>query len=139
MAFKGVYEVLNSVFDASGKIKISAPSPILVQAGGTFPVSGQVTTDPPTAGTATIRVSPVITTTSQLILAANPLRKGLILYNNSANSVYVALGSAANSSTNMTFILATFAHLIFPSPIYLGAIYGIRNSGTGTVLSTELT
>ena len=88
---------------------------------------------------ATIRVSPVITTVGQKIVSANSSRKGLILFNNSSNSVYVALGSAANSANNMTFIMATFSHLILPMPIYLGDVFGIRNAGTGTVLSTELT
>lgn len=93
----------------------------------------------PVSSAAVISTSPVITTTSQKIIAANPKRKGLVLYNNSANSVYLALGVAANSNTSMTFILATFAHLVIPSPVYTGDIYGIRNSGTGTVLCTELT
>lgn len=94
---------------------------------------------PKISGKATITVSPVITTVSQLIIAANPNRIGLILYNNSANSIYLAYGSAANSSTNMTKILATFANVTMEQPIYTGAIYGIRNAGTGTVLVTELT
>lgn len=88
---------------------------------------------------ATIRSSLSIALVSTRIIAANPNRRGLILYNNGANSVYVALGSPANSNTNMTFIIATFAHLILPLPIYTGDIYGVRNAGAGVVLSTELT
>lgn len=104
-----------------------------------FLTKNQFITTGASAGKATITVSATITTSSVKIISANPNRIGLILYNNSANSVYLALGSAANSSTNMTFILATFAHLILPSPIYTGDIYGIRNSGTGIVIATELT
>lgn len=103
-------------------------------------VSTRFTLTLQSSGVATIRVSPSITSAGQLVIAANPNRVGLVLYNNSANSVYLALGSAANSNTNMTFIVATFAHLILPVPIYTGAIYGIRNgAGVGTVISTELT
>ncbi len=93
----------------------------------------------PQVGTATIAVSAFIAQASVKIIDANANRKGLILYNNGANSIYLALGVAANSSNSMTFILATFAHLILPSPIYTVAIYGIRNAGSGTVLATELT
>ncbi len=103
------------------------------------PVSGTVTNQPVRSNTAAITISPVITTASVKIIDANPNRLGLILYNNSANSVYIALGSAANSANNMTFIIATFASLVIPAPVYTGAIYGIRNSGTGTILVTELT
>lgn len=92
------------------------------------------------AGTATLTVSPVVTTTSVKIASANVNRKGLILYNNSANSGYVAYGSAANSATNMTLIIPTFAHFVMPWPIYTGDLFAIRNgAGTGTFIVTELT
>jgi hypothetical protein len=154
LAYKSITEIVNALFDPTGKLRIllpdvlsvSAPNPIPVSgtlnvtAQAPLPVTGTLVLPPATSDVATITISPVITNTSKLVIAANPLRKGLILYNNSANSVYLALGSAANSSTNMTYILATFAHLIFPAPIYTGAVYGIRNgAGTGTVLATELT
>lgn len=93
----------------------------------------------PQATKATITASPTILLVSQKIISANPLRKGLILYNNSANSVYVALGSAANSNTNMTFIIPTFAHLSMALPVFTGDVYGVRNAGSGVILVTELT
>lgn len=89
------------------------------------------------ANKATITQSPVITTTSQLIIGASSYRIGLILYNNSANSVYISFGSPANSATNMSLIVATFTHWTMVQPIFMGPIYGIRNAGTGTVLVTE--
>lgn len=88
---------------------------------------------------ATITISPVVTTTSVKLIDVNKDRLGLILYNNSSNSIYIALGSAANSNTNMTFIIPTFASLTLPAPVYTGVVHGIRNAGTGTVLCTELT
>jgi hypothetical protein len=92
------------------------------------------------ATAATISVSQVVTTTSQTIVAANPNRIGLIIYNNSSNSIYLSYGGTpASSSIRMTRILATFAQMVMEQPIYTGAIYGIRNSGTGTCLVTELT
>lgn len=94
---------------------------------------------PKKASVAVISVSPVVTTTSQLLIAANPNRIGLLMYNNSANSIYIAYGAAANSANKMSRILATFTQFAMEPPIYTGPIYGIRNSGTGTVLVTELT
>lgn len=110
----------------------------------TFAISGQVSVSSlpiapvQKAQTSTISVSATITTSSVKIIAANADRVGLILYNNSANSVYIALGSAANSNTNMSFIVPTFTSLVLPQPIYTGDIYGIRNAGTGAVILTEL-
>lgn len=92
-----------------------------------------------TSSTSTITISPAITTSSTLLIAANPNRKGLIIYNNSANSIYLAYGSPANSATNMTAILATFTHHVMAQPIYTGAIYAVRNSGSGNALVTQLT
>ncbi len=88
---------------------------------------------------ATISVSPVVTTTSQVIVQANYKRLGLIIYNNSANSGYIAYGSAANSSNNMTAIIPTFTQWVMTYPVYYGPIHAIRNAGTGTFLITELT
>lgn len=91
------------------------------------------------SSTATISVSPTITTSSVQIIAANPSRIGLLLYNNSANSRYIAYAPTANSSTNMTVIIPTFATWVMPYPIYTGALSAIGNAGTGNILVTELT
>lgn len=93
------------------------------------------------AQTSTITVSPPIPVNPNnvKIIAANPNRKGLYIYNNSANSIYVAFGSAANSATNMTQIIATFTSFILPFPVYQGDIYATRNAGSGSAIVTELT
>ena len=88
---------------------------------------------------AAITASPTITTTSTLILPANPKRVGLILWNQSANSVYVAFAENGNSSTKMTLIIGAYSSWVMQGPIYRGPISGIRNSGTGPVVATELT
>lgn len=77
---------------------------------------------------------------STLVVAANPARKGLLIYNNSANSIYLKYGYSPVTSGNCTRILATFTHLEMTGPyIYTGPIYGIRNAGSGTCTVTELT
>lgn len=96
-------------------------------------------TAPIAVSTAKITVSPVITTVSQPIIAPNPDRKGLTLYNNSANTVYCAYAPTTITTSIITFQIATFASWTMPDPVYTGVISGIRNSGTGTVIATELT
>ncbi len=92
------------------------------------------------SSTAAITASPaILTTPSVKIIAANANRKGLYIYNNSANSIYIAFGSPANSSTNMTQIIPTFTAYVLPFPVYRGDIYAVRNSGSGSALITELT
>lgn len=89
-------------------------------------------------------ISSVMTTTasvllvSQQVLAQNLLRKGLIVYNNSTNSVYIAFDSTASSATHMTAIIPTFAQWIAPTPCYTGPIAAIRNAGNGALFITEL-
>lgn len=90
------------------------------------------------ASRAKITVSPVVTTTSQKIISANPERIGLIIYNNSSNTGYIAFGSTANSANNMTRPITTFAAWDSPLPVFTGEIYAIRNAGTGTFIITEL-
>ncbi len=80
-----------------------------------------------------------VATTSIVIVPSNPSRKGLIIYNNSANSVYIAYGPTCISATKMTAIIPTFQQWVMPVPIYTGDISAIRNAGTGICMSTELT
>jgi hypothetical protein len=75
---------------------------------------------------------------SKQVAQPNTLRKGLIIWNNSSNSVYLSYESVANSAS-CTFILATFQSWVMPNPIYTGIISAIRNSGTGTLTVWELT
>lgn len=88
---------------------------------------------------AVIIQSPSVAQASQLLIAENRGRRGLYFYNNGTNSIYVALGVAANSASSMSIIIPTYTTWIMPTPLYTGPIYGIRNAGAGTVLITELT
>lgn len=109
----------------------------------TQPVSGSLSTVPIVSNAATLTASATITTVAVKIIGVNANRKGLSFYNNSANSVYLKLGAAGNAGTDMSFILATFAHLsinaLFPGLNWTGEVWGIRNAGTGAVIATELT
>ncbi len=79
-----------------------------------------------------------ITTASAVVVPVNYKRKGLIIFNNSANSVYLTYG-ATSSSASCTRILATFTQYETYGPVsYTGVISGIRNAGSGTLTVTEL-
>lgn len=91
-----------------------------------------------TCATATPTITASIALISTQVVASNPARKGLVIYNNSANSVYLTYGPVSTSNA-CTRILTTFAQWDMPSPIYTGAISGVRNAGLGTLVVTELT
>jgi hypothetical protein len=90
------------------------------------------------AAKASVFTSPVITTASKVIAPANNRRLGLILYNQSANSVYISFTAVGDSATTLCAIIPSFQSWTMQKPIYQGVISGIRNSGTGTVVVTEL-
>lgn len=87
--------------------------------------------------TATVTVSTLILLVSKVVLQTNLNRKGLIIYNNSANSVYLGFGLTVTGAT-CTRILATFTQFEMLGPtVYVGAISAIRNAGTGALNITE--
>ena len=78
-----------------------------------------------------------VSTTSSLLIGKNMGRKGLRLFNNSSNSIYISTQCHASSSTNLFAIIATFQSIDLSNPVYTGQVCGIRNSGTGNVVVTE--
>ncbi len=88
---------------------------------------------------AVAKTSTNVVLVSVKIAEANPNRKGFIIFNNSANSVYVSLTGPAVAAT-CTRLIATYAAWEWLYPIaYTGEIYAIRNSGTGQVTVWEFT
>lgn len=76
--------------------------------------------------------------TSIQVVGFNSWRTGAIIYNNSANSVYMAYGSMVSSATFMTAIIPTFTQWVMPSPIFIGPLSFVRNAGSGSVMITEI-
>ncbi len=75
---------------------------------------------------------------SVVIAAANPDRLGLIIFNNSSNSVYVTFGGTSSSAT-CTRLIPTFASWeCIGAVIYTGAVSAIRNAGSGACIAYEL-
>lgn len=101
--------------------------------------SGAVIAGPRPVATATL--SNVSTSTASAnLLASNTSRRGVIIYNDAAATLYVKFGSTA-SSTSFTYLLLTGETLELQSAgaLYTGTIDGILASGTGTARVTELT
>lgn len=78
-----------------------------------------------------------ITTVSQVIALLNRNRIGLLIWNPTANSVYIAYGQTC-SATTQTAIVPANSTWSMPEPIYTGAISCTRNAGSGSVNVTEL-
>lgn len=124
-------------------------SPILVT--GTFTPSGTqdvnvVSPNPlPVTGTlviVTTVTSSVVTrvpsaTSSHLLVAANPLRKGLLFYNDSNALQYIKLGTTASTS-DFTVILTSKMFYEVAQPIYVGQIDVISSTTNGAIQVTEL-
>jgi hypothetical protein len=97
-----------------------------------------------TQAAATATLANVAGSASSVTLqAANTLRKGLVIVNDSTAILYVKFGSAA-STTSFTYFLAGSvggvpATLELPAVVYNGIVTGIWASATGNARVTELT
>ena len=61
-----------------------------------------------------------VSTVAVTVLGANGSCCQALIYNNSANSVYIAFDTVCSSSTRMTLIIPTFTQFVMPLPIYKG-------------------
>lgn len=75
--------------------------------------------------------------TSTMLVAANPLRTGLLLYNDGSAEQLVKLGLVA-SPTDFTVRLTPRMFYEVAAPIYLGQIDVISSSAIGAIQVTEL-
>lgn len=75
--------------------------------------------------------------TSTMLVAANPTRLGLLIYNDSTANQYLKLGVTA-SLTDFTVRLTPRMFYEVSSPIYLGQIDVISSSTNGAIQVTEL-
>ena len=77
--------------------------------------------------------------TAVTLAAANSIRVGLILYNDSTSDLYVKFGASA-SITDFTYFLPAGGTMEALAGVsYIGEITGIWISATGAVQVTELT
>lgn len=75
--------------------------------------------------------------TSVMVLAANPLRKGFILFNQSTSNCYIAFHATASSAAFTIFLNGNMTYQN-EAIIYTGDISTIWTSATGQLVVTEL-
>ena len=71
-----------------------------------------------------------------LILASNALRRGASIYNQSANPLYIRLGSTV-SATTYTLMIVSSGYYEVPNPVYTGIITGLWSAANGQAVITE--
>jgi hypothetical protein len=93
---------------------------------------------PVNAGTSTLTSIPS-SVTSVALLAANPLRLGAVLFNDSTAALYLSYGPSDASATSYTVKVDAGGSWTNDSPVYTGAITGIWTTANGACHVTELT
>lgn len=103
--------------------------------GGTAGAAVEVVDTPSSVATRTSVAAAVADT---LLLAANATRLGATVHNDSTANLFLALGTAAASTTSYTTIVAPGAYYELPIR-FTGQIRGIWSVATGNARVTELT
>lgn len=75
--------------------------------------------------------------TSVTLQASNAARRGLLIFNDSTQILFVKFGAAA-SATSYTVQIAAGGYYEMPAPIYTGTVDGIWSSANGNARMTEL-
>lgn len=89
------------------------------------------------ASTAT-RTSVSASASAVALKAANPGRKGLVVYNDSGVTLYIGYG-ATTTTSDFTYKVAAGGTYEMPEPLFVGLVQGIWDSATGSARVTELT
>lgn len=110
-------------------------------------IADSVTVDSVTGDSQMVRETPVSSaslgslassTSSAQLLAANAVRRGLLVTNTDKNRVYLKYGTTA-SQTSFTVVIPQDGYWEMPEPIYTGRIDAIwSGNGSGSAYYTEL-
>lgn len=129
-AFTHVRLRLSTAISGSGTVTVALIGQALPDA--TNPNPGVVR-----AATATL-TNVASSGTNVTLLAANDIRIGVIMFNDSTSNVDVKYGTTA-SATSFTYEVFAGAHWEMPQPVYAGQIDCIWDSANGSARVTELT
>ena len=99
-------------------------------------LKGQLFTTPGRCSTATL-ANVASSATTVTVLAANTSRKGVIIYNDSTQVLYLKFGATASTSS-FTYYLAAAATWEMPAPLFTGVLDGIWASANGNARVSEL-
>jgi hypothetical protein len=92
----------------------------------------------PAGSSASVLTNVASSASSGVLLAANPARKGCIIFNDSTATLYIAYAPTC-SATAYTYQIASQQTFESPSLIYQGIISGVWASANGYARITELT
>lgn len=134
-AVGGAWPIL--VTDGVDTAAVETTAPGAGAAGVVVRVAGTVSTAPTRPANSTVS-SVAVSTVVVTLAAANASREGLILYNESAQTVFVKLGSGA-TTTSYTVQLSRNSVFELGFPAYTGVVTGITAASSSTVLATEIT
>ncbi len=79
----------------------------------------------------------VSASTSTLVLPANMVRQYAAIVNDSANTVWLSLGTAALADKGITLNANGGSYEINPNNAYIGNVYAIASSTTSTLTTVE--
>lgn len=77
-------------------------------------------------------------TSDTQVLAANTSRTGVLVFNDSTATMYLAYGDTAASTTSYSVQLDAGAYWEMPQPVYTGALRAIWDAADGAARVTEL-
>lgn len=124
-----------NVLHVSGSTTVSGP--VQVTTTGSLLITGSVGLAGVKAALA-VRTSVAASTTSVVLLAANPNRKGVIIYNDSTSVLYIGYGSTAVSDSDFTVQTAAETHHnVFSG--FVGEIRAMWVTAEGAARITEMT
>ncbi len=90
-------------------------------------------------GAATATLANVSSSATNVTLqASNSSRRGLSIFNDSSDILYVKFGATA-SSTSFTVKMLPGSYYEMPTPVYTGIVDGIWSVATGSARMTEIT
>lgn len=136
-------EILNSVYDAgsmslrtSGGGSGGESDVNISQVGGTAVTDGLPTKPAPTANATRSNVTAATADTQ--VLAANTSRTGVLIFNDSTATMYLAYGSTAASTTSYSVQIGAGAYWEMPKPVYTGVLKAVWEAENGAARVTEL-
>lgn len=125
------------LYDEAGNERGTASYPLYVQSDDASPVTIQ-NAQASTATTTRFAGGTVIGTTATTIAAANPDRRGLIIFNEGGSQdLYVKYGTGATTTSYAFKIVKSGGYWEMPEPIYVGAVSAVVSSGSTAIQVTE--
>lgn len=117
----------------NGQATMSGSAPVVIASD-----QSPVAISQPTVTAGTITSVAATTTASTQLLASNPIRKGMMIYNESSAVLYLAFNSTCTTTFYTVQIPASGFFEMPTAPVYTGIITGVWSAANGSARITEL-